>query len=420
MKILWITNTTFPAPSRALDIPEPVTGGWMYGLANQIASTEGIRLAVATIYRGNDLKTFDIDGVLYYLLPQHTTSGYSKGLEPFWQKVCADFQPDVIHIHGTEYTHGLACMRACSSLNYVVSIQGLVSVYARYYYAGIRKSDIFKNITFRDIIRCDTIFEEKRNFIKRSVFEKEYIQRTKHVIGRTGWDYAHTKALNPSVSYHFCNETLRDSFYTSPKWNSTCKTDYTIFLSQAGCPLKGLHQVLKVVALLKQDFPHIKVRVAGHSIINTATLIDKIKLSGYGAYLRQLIKQLNLHDQVEFAGLLAEDKMIAEYLNAHLFICPSSIENSPNSLGEAQLLGVPTIASYVGGVPNMIDHGETGLLYRFEEVEMLAEHIRRIFTDTTLTMDLSENGIKAAKKRHHQKENLNRMIEIYRLVGKTI
>lgn len=418
MKVLWITNTIFPAPSRALGIPASVTGGWMYGLANQIASTEGIRLAVATIYRGNDLKTFDIDGVLYYLLPFHTTSGYSKSLEPFWQKVCADFEPDVIHIHGTECTHGLACMRACSLLNYVVSIQGLVSVCARYYYAGISKSEIFKNITLRAIVGHDTLFQGKNKFVKQSVFEKEYIQRTKHVIGRTGWDYAHTKALNPSVSYHFCNETLRDSFYTNPKWNSTCKTDYTIFLSQAGYPVKGLHQALKAVALLKQDFPHIKVRVAGHSIINTATLIDKIKLSGYGAYIRKLIKQLDLHDQVQFTGPLTEDKMIAEYLNAHLFICPSSIENSPNSLGEAQLLGVPTIASYVGGVPDMIDHGETGLLYRFEEVEMLAEHIRRIFTDITLTMDLSENGIKAAKKRHHQKENLNRMIEIYQLIIK--
>ena len=101
-----------------------------------------------------------------------------------------------------------------------------------------------------------------------------------------------------------------------------------------------------------------------------------------------------------------------------MFICPSSIENSPNSLGEAQLLGVPTIASYVGGVPDMINHGKTGLLYRFEEIEMLAECIRRIFTDTTLAMNLSENGIKAAKKRHHQKENLNRMIEIYQLIIK--
>lgn len=418
MRTLWITNTIFPAPSRALGIPEPVVGGWMYGLANQIASTEGIRLAVATIYRGNDLKTFDIKGVLYYLLPLHTTSGYPKSLEPFWQEVCADFQPDLIHIHGTEYTHGLACMRACSSLNYVVSIQGLVSVISRYFYAGISKGEIFKHITFRDLVRRDTLFHGKKNFERRGELEKEYLRRAHNVIGRTSWAYTHSKAINPNITYHFCNETLRDGFYTSQKWNNTFKRNYTIFLSQAGCPLKGLHQALKAVALLKQDFSHIKVRVAGHNIINTATLFDKIKLSGYGAYIRKLIKQLDLHDQVQFTGPLTEDRMIAEYLNAYLFICPSSIENSPNSLGEAQLLGVPTIASYVGGVPDMIDHGETGLLYRFEEVEMLAVHIRRIFTDTTLAMDLSENGIKAAKKRHHQKENLNRMIEIYRLIGK--
>lgn len=413
MRILWITNTIFPAPSKALGIPPPVIGGWMYGLLSQFASVAWIRLAVATTYRGNDLKSFDIGGVLYYLLPFHTTTGYPKKLEPFWQKVCADFQPEVIHIHGTEYTHGLACMRACSLLNYVVSIQGLVSICARYYYAGISASEIFKNITLRDIIQRDTLFQGKKKFVKKGLFEKEYIQRTKHVIGRTDWDYAHTKSLNPSVNYHFCNEILRDIFYTSPKWNSTCKTDYMIFLSQAVYPLKGLHQTLKAVALLKKDFPNIKIKVAGRNIINTTTLIDKIKLRGYGAYIRKLIKQLNLHDQVQFTGPLTEDKMVAEYLNAHLFICPSSIENCSNSVGEAQLLGVPTIASYTGGLPTMIVHGETGMLYRFEEIEMLAEHIRLIFTDTTLTRYFSEKSIIAAEKRHNQITNLNQMIDIY-------
>ena len=105
--------------------------------------------------------------------------------------------------------------------------------------------------------------------------------------------------------------------------------------------------------------------------------------------------------------------MITEYLNAHLFICPSSIENSPNSLGEAQLLGVPVIAAYVGGTPDMVAHNETGLLYRFEEVEMLAEHIRNIFTNTTIALSLSKNSIHAAQERHHQTNNLQQMISIY-------
>ena len=304
-------------------------------------------------------------------------------------------------------------MHACPSLNYVVSIQGLVSIYARYYFAGLSLPELLKSITFRDIVRFDTLFQARNKYIKHEVLEKEYIRRTRHVIGRTSWDYAHTKAINPSVNYHFCNETLRNGFYTSQKWSFAKKTNYTIFLSQAGKPIKGLHQVLKTVALLKKDFPQIKVRIAGHSITNTVTLMDKIKLSGYGAYIKKLIKQLKLDDQVEFTGSLTEDKMIAEYLNAHLFICPSSIENSPNSLGEAQLLGVPVIASYVGGVPDMVTHGETGLLYRFEEVEMLAEHIRNLLTNAPLTLSLSKNGIIAAEQRHHPTTNLQQMIKIY-------
>ncbi len=416
MKILWITNTIFPAPSKALGIPAPVVGGWMYGLANQLATTENIQLAVVTTYNGNEFKTFEIDGVFYYLLPCRTPWNYSKNLETFWQKLCADFKPDVVHIHGTEYAHGLACMRACPSLNYVVSIQGLVSVYARYYLAGLSLSELLKNITFRDIVRFDTLFQAKKKFIKRGVFEQEYIQRTQHVIGRTRWDYAHIKTINPSVNYHFCNETLRDGFYTSPKWSIANKTDYTIFLSQASYPIKGLHQVLKAIALLTKNFPDIKVRVAGQNITQTTTLMNKIKLSGYGAYIKKLINQLKVHEQVQFIGSLTEEQMIVEYLNAHLFICPSSIENSPNSLGEAQLLGVPVVASYVGGIPDMVTQGETGLLYNFEEVEMLAEHIRSLFTITSLAQNLSTNGISAAEQRHHQTTNLQQMIKTYRSI----
>ena len=156
----------------------------------------------------------------------------------------------------------------------------------------------------------------------------------------------------------------------------------------------------------------------GQNITQTTTLMNKIKLSGYGSYIKKLINQLKLHDQVQFIGSLTEEQMIEEYLKAHLFICPSSIENSPNSLGEAQLLGVPVISSYVGGAPDMVTHGETGLLYRFEEVEMLAEHIRSLFTNTSLAQNLSTNGISAAEQRHHQTTNLQQIIKIYRSIVK--
>ena len=413
MRVLWITNTIFPAPSKALARPVEVSGGWMYSMAKQLSMEQGNKLAVATTYYGSDIKSFKIDNVDYYLLPTKSTKTYNKDLESLWENICFEFKPEIIHIHGTEFTHGLACMNACTSLNYVVSIQGMVSVYSKYYYANISRFDILKNITFRDIIRFDTLFQGKANFVKRGEFEKEYLLRTKHVIGRTSWDYAHVKAINPKVNYHFCNESLRDSFYLSEKWDIDTKSTYTIFLSQGQKPIKGLQQVLKAVEQLKSEYPTILVRIAGINITKYTNLLDKGKLSGYGSYLRNLIKKSNLKEHVQFLGTLTEEQMVIEYRNAHIFICPSSIENSPNSLGEAQLLGVPSIASYVGGVPDMVTHGETGFLYRFEEVEMLTEQIRKIFCNDNLAKKLSMNSIQVAKERHNRLFNLQSTLDIY-------
>jgi len=413
MNILWITNTIFPAPCKALNLSTPVFGGWMYGMATQIVSSPGIHLAVATIYQGKEMKSLTIERVTYYLIPSKSTITYQKRLEPLWQKVINEFKPDVVHLHGTEFTSGLVCMSVCPTLNYVVSIQGMVSVYSRYYFADISTFNILKHITFRDIVRCDTIFQGKKNLEKRGNFEKEYLLNVKHVIGRTSWDFAHTKAINPSLNYHFCNESLRDSFYTAAKWDINKKTNYTIFLSQAAYPIKGLHQVLKALELLKSDFPDIKVRIAGPSIIRDKTIFEKMKIKGYGSFIKSIINNNKLNDFVHFIGLLNEQQMVEEYLNCHVFICPSSIENSPNSVGEAQILGVPTIGSYVGGTPDMIEHRKTGLLYRFEEIEMLAQLIREVFTDNSLAKHLSVNAIAAAEKRHDPQTNLIQTLNIY-------
>jgi len=413
MNILWITNTIFPAPCKALGIPPPVFGGWMYGDALRIANQTDIKLAVASTFREKRVKKMAIQGVDYYLLPFIKSSSYQKNLEKHWKTICEEFKPDIIHIHGTEYAHGLACMRSCPKFKYIVSIQGLVSVISKYYFSGIGIWDIIKNITFRDLVRFDTIFQAKLNFEKRGQFEEEYIQKANIVSGRTSWDYAHVKTINPSINYHFNNSALRNSFYTAVKWDITTKNNYTIFLSQAGYPIKGLHQVLKAMAILKKDFHKIQLRIAGQCIIQNNSLLEKIKLSGYGSYIINLIKKFNLKENICFTGLLDEKEMITEYRNAHIFICPSSIENSPNSVGEAQILGIPTIGSYVGGTPDMIEHNINGLLYRFEEVEMLAENIRSVFNNNEFANRLSKNGIKTAENRHNKDLNISHILQIY-------
>lgn len=115
--------------------------------------------------------------------------------------------------------------------------------------------------------------------------------------------------------------------------------------------------------------------------------------------------------------MIDAERMVEQYRLANVFVCPSSIENSPNSLGEAQLIGCPVVASYVGGVPDMVENGRTGLLYRFEETEMLAAAICRIFGNDDLAKSLSKNGIDVAKERYDGIKNATRMMEIYNSIS---
>ena len=416
--ILWITNILLPDAAKYLNKKEVVFGGWMVGLLDSLKVEKKIKFGIASVYKGKELISFEKNGMSYFLLPiSGKSSEYEKNLERYWEQVNAIFAPDITHIHGTEHSHGLAMVNACPNNKYVVSIQGLVSVYSRYYFSGLTIKDIFSNFTIRDFLK-GSIIKNKNDFKKRGLNEKKYIQKVGNVIGRTKWDEVHSYIINKERKYYFCNESLRPVFYSKKySWDVKNVERYSIFLSQAGYPIKGLHFVLKAIALIKDEFPTVKIYIAGKDIINNKKLSDKIKKDGYGNYISKLIEKLQLKNHVNFIGFLNEKEMAQRYEKSNVFVCPSSIENSPNSLGEAQILGVPCVASYVGGIPDMITHEKSGLLYRFEEFEMLAFYLRRIFNNVHFAKTLSINGKTEAEQRHNKEKNKNKTIEIYNKIS---
>jgi len=410
MKILWITNTLFPDICIELGISVPFIGGWMHSGAKALLNENSeIKLAVATLYKGKELRSIYLNGITYFLLPNKLNNRkYESALESYWRTINSQFKPDIVHLHGSECPGGLAFIKACGNRNVVVSLQGLVSVYEKYYYGGISRYTLLKNVTLRDLVRLDTIFLQHSNIHKRGLWEKEILQSVYHVIGRTLWDKIHTWALNPSANYHFCNETLRESFYAG-NWEIEKCERYSIFLSQANYPIKGLHKMIEALPLIIRHFPSVKVYVAGNDFITNR----RWKLSGYGKYITSQIGKYRLKDIIIFTGNLSEKDMYERYLNSHVFVCPSSIENSSNSVGEAQLLGVPCVASYVGGMSNLISHRKTGILYRFEEIEMLANGVCEIFYNDTLAIELSKKGKEEALFRHNGKINAQQLCSIY-------
>ena len=416
MKVLWITNTLFPAVCERLHIPTPVVGGWMYSSAEHLLHVnDDIKLGVATLYPGKEFKSVSIEGIQYFLIPEPSKRHlYDEGMERHWKQVKKEFSPEVVHVYGSEYPHGLAYVNACGGTNVVVYIQGMVSVYERYYFGSIGEKVLRQNITLRDRIKNDSLFQQKKNMQKRAGFERELIQKVNHVIGRTGWDKAHAWAINPEANYHHCDDTLRSVFYQHD-WSIENCEKHSIFLSQGHYPIKGLHQMIKALPLILRKYPNAKVYVAGNDFFSAK---KKWKLNGYGKYIRSLIKNYNLADKVIFTGILSDIEMCKQYLKSHILVNPSSIENSPNAVGEAHTLGVPTIASYVGGVSDLITHEVTGMVYRFEEYEMLAKAVVKLFDDDALAKLISANAKKIAAKKYAPQKNANELYSIYREVCK--
>lgn len=419
MKVLWITNILFPEAEQLLSGSGELkaSGGWMLGAAIALLQKEGIKLYVASVsHKVSSLVKLEGQKITYYVLPLGKGNlRVNLQYVPYWKQVQQEVQPDVVHIHGTEYSHGHAYMKACSSEKVVLSIQGLLHAIAPYYCAGISKKDILCNITFRDVLK-GTILHDQKLFEKRAEYENEMICMAKHIIGRTSWDRARSWAINPNAAYHFCNETLRPEFYDGSVWDYNKCVKHSIFLSQAGYPIKGLHQVLKAMPIILRHYPDTKIRIAGTDITKSATWSEKLRLSGYGLYIKRLIKKYQLGDKVTFTGNLNADEMKQEYLQSNVFVCPSTIENSPNSLGEAQILGVPCVASYVGGIPDMMI-GNEDYLYRYEEVEKLAYKICCLFASNQQKTDMKA----ISARRHNRIINSNILSKIYeKILNETI
>lgn len=413
MKVLWLSNVLFPDVCQEMKIEVPNISSWVYsGAIALMDANPEIELAVAALYSGKELRCISNYRITYYLIPNKGGDiKYNHKLEPYYEEITFRFSPDIIHIHGSEYPHSLSYVKACGGENVIVSIQGMVSVIADYYLGGISKEEIKRNITFRDIVRNDSTLIQQQKMRKRGCYEQELIKAVDHVIGRTSWDKSNVWAINSDAKYHFCNETLRPLFYNQ-QWTYEGCQKYSIFISQAYYPIKGIHKLIKALPIILKHFPSTKVYVAGNDFFNVVWY----RKNGFVNYSERLMKELGVLNKIEFLGELNESEMVKQYLSANVFLCPSAIENSPNSLGEAQLIGTPCIASYVGGTMDMVTDGETGFLYRFEEVSLLAKRICEIFENKELAERISFNERKAAAIRHDKVTNATRINNIYKKI----
>ena len=138
--------------------------------------------------------------------------------------------------------------------------------------------------------------------------------------------------------------------------------------------------------------------------------------SSYVRYILNLVDKYRLKNHIVFTGELNEADMCAQYAKTHVFVSPSVIENSPNSVCEAMLLGMPCVCSDVGGIRDLMTHEEQGYIYQSSAPYMLAYYICDLFANDQKAIQFSEAAHERAKQTHDREANVKRTLEIYDII----
>ncbi|MCM1451595.1 MAG: glycosyltransferase [Clostridium sp.] len=401
MKVLWL------ATSPSLYNEQKVMS-WIGALEDVIRSfCPQIELGIAFEYTDSNFKCIR-DNVTYY--PIDLKLSKTNGLKlkflhnnnwvfkkPHLSKIIDDFNPDIIQCFGSEWNWGLIASE--TNVPVVVHMQGFINIITNIE----QKVQVYKP-SFMYLLLHPRLYLQKK-FLKaynseRNIVEKKIMKSCHYFMGRTEWDKSIVKYFSPNSTYYHCSEAIRPAIYNSlEKWSYKKSDTIKIVTISAAGFIKGNGVILEAAKILKEMGAKIEWRVSGDKeIFSVFEKTVGIRANDVG---------------IKLLGFISADEVKHELLSSEMFVLPSIIDNSPNSLCEAQLIGTPVIASYVGGIPQLVEDGKTGFLFPYNEPYTLAFRILEMHTSPGALMQLSLNERNIAKERHDPKKLADRLIEVY-------
>jgi hypothetical protein len=414
MKILWSANLLPKEAAKHIGIKSEVLGGWVESMAERLKAYPDIELAIAC--KTEESNNFDsvVNGVRYISLGYSGKNTLAE-LEDICNSIIDTVQPDLIQVEGTEFLHSRAMLNAGNkkSIPVIVSLQGILNGQYQYQCGQLQIDDMMFSRSLKEVFTAWILHLRKTRWFKpRMAVERETIKSAKYLLGRTTWDRAHAYKLNPNAKYFTCNRILRAPFYQN-NWNVNKMERHSIYIGNGYYALKGAQYVIEALPQLIREYPDIKVYIAGVKpfIENDKRPFYK---KGYGLYLEKRIKDLGVGEHIVFTGPLQAEEVAEKLSKVNVYVLCSAIENSPNTLGEAMMVGTPCVAAYVGGVSDMATDGESVLFYRNDDPALLAWAVKRIFDDDELALKLSANAKNQAGITHNPDLNSQALYNAYK------
>lgn len=402
MKVLWLSVN----PAK---FEERTSGSWIGALQEIVVQhCPEIELGITFEYGSAPFK-IERDGVTYYPI-QNGGSRLDKlrlKLSPRYEwrllqakleAVVHDFQPDVIHCFGSEYTYGYL-QQAVPEIPVIVHMQGFLNIYNASEMQALRVRDYYKLYHYNPLQMLHFKFRYNKNHVKDEM-EREIMRLNRYFMGRTEWDRNIVRYYSPQAEYFHCPEAIRRAIKESPvRWTFQPSATMHIVSISSASALKGNGIILQTARFLKEQGFDFRWRVAGD--IQTFKLFESITGISH--------EEVN----IDLIGFIDAATVARELAAAEVYVHAAIIDNSPNSLCEAQLIGCPVISAFVGGIPQLMEDGKSGIFYPYNEFHTLAFTLMNLHNNREKLEALSHHEIEVSHRRHDETVIAHRLMEIY-------
>jgi len=409
LRVLWFANT--PGLSQQYFNAKVSGGGWISSLQREVENTPGCQLGFA-FYHDSRLEPFEFKKTTYFPIQKMASSKRKRLLYRLaartekdenlanFLEVIESFRPDIIHVHGTENSFGLI-LRHIRHIPVVVSIQGNLTVYTKKYFSGMNMPGLVTQAK----AGYPFFGSDYKIWTKRAEIEQEILRAAKYIFGRTDWDRRVAAVLAPGARYFPVEEVMREKFYRI-QWQPGSNAVPVLFTTSSPSFYKGFEMVIDTAILLVKNNFSFAWLVAG---LSEEDALVKLTLR-----MRGISSLAGLH--IQLLGQRSEDGLAEDLLRSDVYVQVSHIENSPNSLCEAMLAGIPVIASFAGGTSSLLRDGREGILVQDGDPYALAGGLLEMIRTPGPSRQMAGAARQVAHKRHDPGAIVDGMLKAYAVI----
>lgn len=411
MKILWF-EISIPAAYSSSKLP---VMGWQDSLEEMVKGREDIELTISfEAPMGSVPKT--INGIKYipicthynWLERQRMSYSYDVIIDKIIPK-CVDvvnaIRPDVIHVFGNEWPFGLVAEYV--DVPVIIHIQGSIIPYNNALYPPKYNHFDMIRTAGLNIRKQFRLWKDEHKNESRKLMEERTWKAVKYYMGRTSWDYALSKILSPESMYFHVEEALRPFILNyGQKWRGYDGGKVKLVTTGMWNFWKGPDMLLKTAKILLESNVDFEWKVAGGIEPQIKKTVERKEQCSFADC------------NVEILGFQNPESLCELLCNSTMYVHTAYIENSPNSICEAQLLGLPIVSTNVGGISSLVKYGEEGLLVPANDPWQMAYAIISLAENYNEMRKYSDNNVLRARERHSKENIFNQLMEAYKMVLK--